>query len=286
MRGCLSLLSLSKISSEVGGVSVHQTDTLLEQEPWEVLSFPAIAEQDEAHLIEGPLGRRVFRRRAGDPLDPHRETLATLANIRQTIGDYNFSAQYQQNPTPLGGAMVKTAWLRYYQPGERPARFWRIIESWDTANKSTELSDYSVCTTWGVHDEWYYLIDVYRERLNYPDLKRKVKELAGRHNAPTIVIEDKASGTQLLQDLKAEGLLWITPYEPPPGNDKIMRLHAQTPAFENGRVLLPAYASWLSDYVTELTSFPGTRYDDQVDSTTQALDYLKRFNSLDVWRRL
>ena len=72
-----------------------------------------------------------------------------LAGIRERMGEYNFSSQYQQNPIPLGGAMVKTDWLRYYEQGELPARFDIIIQSWDTANKSTELSDYSVCTTWG-----------------------------------------------------------------------------------------------------------------------------------------
>lgn len=268
---------------------LHQDDLVghvLEQEPWHVLSFPAIAERDETHVIESPLGRRLFRRRVDDLLHPERESMATLTAIRQAMGDYNFSAQYQQNPMPLGGAMVKTAWLRYYEPGEEPAKLPHIVQSWDTANKSTELADYSVCTTWGVHDRRYYLLDVYRARLNYPDLRRKVKELAQRYRPTAIVIEDKASGTQLIQDLKTEGVLWIWPYEPPAGTDKIMRLHAQTAAFENGLVLLPSRASWLSDYVTELTSFPGARYDDQVDSTAQALDYLKRFDALEVWRHL
>jgi predicted phage terminase large subunit-like protein len=116
---------------------------------------------------------------------------------------------------------------------------------------------------------------VFRQRLNYPDLKRKVQELAKRERPYKILIEDKASGTQLIQDLKADGVFAITAYEPPSGTDKIMRLHAQTALFENGRVLLPSTAPWLADYVNELTSFPGTRHDDQVDSTTQALDHLR-----------
>jgi len=85
-----------------------------------VLSFPAIAEADEPHLIESPLARRFFERRVGDILHSERESATTLAQIRETIGEYTFAAQYQQNPTPLGGAMVKTAWLRYYEPGEAP----------------------------------------------------------------------------------------------------------------------------------------------------------------------
>jgi predicted phage terminase large subunit-like protein len=110
-----------------------------------------------------------------------------------------------------------------------------------------------------------------------PDLKRKVQELAKLDRPHKILIEDRASGTQLIQELKAEGLYAVTAYQPPSGTDKIMRLYAQTATFENGRVLLPSRASWLSDYINELTSFPGARHDDQVDSTTQALDHLRTY---------
>jgi predicted phage terminase large subunit-like protein len=268
---------------------LHQDDLVghvLEQEDWEVLSLPAIAEKDETHVIVNPFGTRLFKRGVGDALHPERESLAIYANIRQTVGEYNFLSQYQQNPSPAGGAMVKTAWLRIYEPGERPATFSRIVQSWDTANKATELSDYSVCTTWGVDYKHYYLLDVFRQKLNYPDLKRAVIEQAKKYNARTIVIEDKASGTQLIQDLKSEFINGVTEYKPPPGTDKIMRLHAQTAMLENGRVFLPRTAPWLPDYVHELTSFPGTRYDDQVDSTTQFLDYIGIDNDLEIWAKL
>ncbi len=102
----------------------------------------------------------------------------------------------------------------------------------------------------------------------------------------TIVIEDKASGTQLIQDLQSEPVVGIQQYEPPPGTDKMMRLHAQTGMFENGFVFLPRKALWLADYVRELTGFPGTRYDDQVDSTTQFLDYIRGDNSLELLTKL
>src|SRR6266852_1188945 len=192
---------------------LHQDDLVghvLEQEDWQVLSFAAIAEEDESHQIDSPLGRRLFKREVGEVLHPEREAAATLEHIRQTIGEYNFSAQYQQNPTPLGGAMVKTGWLQYYEPSERPERFSQTVQSWDTANKATELSDYSVCTTWGAREKRYYLLDVFRQRLNYPDLKRKVQELAKRDRPNKILIEDRASGTQLIQDLKADGVYAVT----------------------------------------------------------------------------
>jgi predicted phage terminase large subunit-like protein len=122
--------------------------------------------------------------------------------------------------------------------------------------------------------------------LNFPDLKRAVLAEAARHNAGTILIEDKASGTQLIQDLKSEFVNGITGYKPPTGSDKIMRLHAQAAMFENGRVFLPRAALWLADYVYELTSFPGSKYNDQVDSTTQFLDYISRDNGLEIWEKL
>lgn len=286
---------LSRLNDKANGCIIiimqrlHQDDLVghvLEQEKWEVLSFPAIAEEDETHTIVNPFGTRLFKRMRGDVLHPERETIAVYDGIRQTIGEYNFLSQYQQNPSPVGGAMVKTDWMRFYEPGEQPARFSRIVQSWDTANKATELSDYSVCTTWGVLFRQYYLLDVFRQKLNYPDLKRAVIALAERYGAKNIIIEDKASGIQLIQDLKSEFVHGITEYMPPPGTDKVMRLHSQTAMFANGHVFLPRNAPWLADYIHELTSFPGTRYADQVDSTTQFLDYVGFDNSLEIWAKL
>jgi predicted phage terminase large subunit-like protein len=269
---------------------LHQDDLVghvLEQNPnWNVLSFPAIATADEAITFQTPFGPRVYRRRQGEALHPERESLETLATMRKAQGEYNFESQYQQAPTPIGGFMVKTVWLKSYIPGEQPGRFDRIVQSWDTANKAAELNDYSVCTTWGVVDGRFYLLDVFRQRLNYPDLRRATLELANRFKADTIVIEDKASGTQLIQDMQQERLYGVHAYKPPPNTDKQVRLHMQTTFFENGKVFLPRDASWLAEYVAEITGFPGTKFDDQVDSTTQALAYLREPDELEIWRRL
>jgi predicted phage terminase large subunit-like protein len=274
---------LSRLNDKTHGCIIivmqrlHQDDLVghvLEQGVWEVLSLPAIAEQDEEYLIESPLGSYRYCRPVGEALHPERESLSALTVMRQTIGTYDFAAQYQQNPEPLGGAMVKKEWLRYYVQEECPARFERIVQSWDTANKAGELNDYSVCTTWGEKNKHFYLLNVFRRRMEYPDLKRAVKEQARIHNANTVVIEDKASGTQLIQELINEGIPGITRYEPP-ACDKIMRFHGQTDAFENGLVLLPNDAHWLAEYVHEITTFPGSKHDDQVDSTTQALAWMR-----------
>jgi len=261
---------------------LHQDDLVghvMDQEEWDVVSFPAIAEEDEIWPIVGPHGTKCFRRKAGDVLEPERESRETLVGIRRTLGEYNFASQYQQSPIPLGGNIIKTEWLRYYEPAELPKRFSCVLQSWDTANKSGELNDFSVCTTWGVVRDYYYLLDVFRKRLNFPDLKRAMLEEARRHNVDIVLIEDKASGTQLIQDLPFEGLYNVTPYAPLPGTDKIVRLYAQSAEFENGRVLLPRNAPWCDEYVREVTGFPGVKHDDQVDSTTQALAHLKEYRS-------
>ena len=187
------------------------------------------------------------------------------------------SSQYQQHPTPRDGKMISAEWLEYYEPGKEPAKFDRIFQSWDTANKTGELNDFSVCTTWGVVGrDHYYLLDVFRKKLNYPDLKYAVTQLQKRYLSPVIIIEDNASGTQLIQDLKREGRMLIKPYLPPAGTDKELRVDAQSIHFENHRVFLPQQASWLREYVAELTGFPNMRFDDQVDSTVQFLDYVNR----------
>jgi predicted phage terminase large subunit-like protein len=286
---------LTRLNNKQTGVIIivmqrlHQDDLVghgMAQEDWEVLSFPAIAEEDEMYVIESPLGRRRWQRKTGDALQPERESLVTLAQMRQTIGEYNFASQYQQNPMPLGGTIVKTEWFKYYDPSDLPSGFSCVLQSWDTTNKSGELNDYSVCTTWGASWDSYYLLSVFRRRLNYPDLKRAVLEQARQHHADIVLIEDKASGTQLIQDLQVEGLCGIRAYKAPTGSDKILRLYAQTAEFESGRVLLPRSAPWLEAYKRELTSFPGSKYDDQVDSTTQALDDLKTNRSLRAWDRI
>jgi predicted phage terminase large subunit-like protein len=287
---------LSRLNSKETGIiilvmqRVHQDDLVghvLVHGDWEVLSLPAIAQEDEEHLIENPFGRRWFRRTAGEALQPERESLETLKNMRQNLGTYNFSAQYQQCPVAIGGSIVQTKWLRFYESHELPSGFGLIVQSWDTANKGGELNDFTACTTWQADFENHYLIDVFRKRLDYPNLKRAVKEHAQKHNADIIIIEDKASGTQLIQDLQAEGVCGLEPYDPGPGIDKQMRLYAVSAEFESGRARLPRSASWKEEYVREITGFPGTKYDDQVDSTTQALEYLKtKVRSRLAWSRL
>jgi predicted phage terminase large subunit-like protein len=130
--------------------------------------------------------------------------------------------------------------FKYCEPNSWPARFTLIMQSWDTANKSGELNDYSVCTTWGVYKNHFYLINVFRRRLNYPDLKRAVAQQRLRYKPRYILIEDKASGTQLIQDLRSDGVIGVHGFEPLPGNDKIMRAGCTSRMFRSRQSIFPA----------------------------------------------
>ena len=256
---------------------LHEDDLVghvLGLEPWKVIRFPAIAEEDESHVIETPYGTRLFgavRAKLFIRNESHSKYSTIFA---KPSGEYNFAAQYLQSPAPLGGGLVKAEWLKTYTTADRPEKFEMVFQSWDTANKPTELSDYSVCTTWGVKEKHLYLLQVIRKRLGYPELKRAVREHAEVFGPQTILIEDRASGTQLIQELVGEGMHAIQSYEPT--MDKIMRMHSVTSTIENGFVYLPDKACWLAEYIHELTVFPKGKNDDQADSTSQALDWFKQ----------
>jgi predicted phage terminase large subunit-like protein len=257
---------------------LHQDDLvghlLGMEEQWKVIRFPAIAEEDESYVIETPYGMRRFERRAGEALHPQREPLEILKHIREAQGEYNFAGQYLQSPAPLGGGMVKLDWFKTYVPADLPEQFETVLQSWDTASKPGELSDYTACTTWGLQKNNIYLLAVYRKRVGYPELKRAVHEQAAAFNPNTILIEDRASGTQLIQELVGDGMHAIQGYDA--SMDKIMRMHSVTSTIENGFVHLPEKAAWLGEYQLELASFPKSKFDDQVDSTSQALDWFKQ----------
>lgn len=162
--------------------------------------------------------------------------------------------------------MIKREWFRDYEAHQKPQRLDRIVQSGNTASKPTDLSDYSVCKTWGVSSKDIYLLQVFRKRLNFPDPKRAVCDQLKLFKPDCILIEDKGSGTSLIQQLKDEGLTGVTVYEPE--RDKIIRMDNQTAVIENGFVYLPREAPWRADYLHELTIFPKGRHDDQVDSTS------------------
>ena len=237
---------------------------------WTVLSLPAIAESEERIAI----GDNIYHfRKVGDVLHPAREPLISLENMRRTMGSEVFSAQYQQTPVPIGGAMIKRAWLRYYETAPKRTDGSRVIQSWDTASKGGAHNCWSVCSTWLLHDKNYYLLDVIRGRFDYPRLRETALALANRYDPNVILIEDASTGTALAEDLKQGHRLAVKLI--PVEQDKEARLYVHQAKFEGGQVYFPKNAPWLQDLENELLAFPVGKADDQVDSISQALAYRK-----------
>lgn len=228
-------------------------------ENWDVLSLPAIAEADESF------------RRAGEALWPQKFSLEALEQIRVAIGGAAWASLYQQRPAAAEGAIFKREWWRFFR--EQPV-FNRVIQSWDTAFKTGSENDYSVCTIWGESANGIFLLWLWRARVEFPELKKRMSWLAGEWKASIILVEDKASGQSLIQELRYGTNLPIIPVKV--DRDKRSRAEAVTPLIEAGKVFLPESAPWLAYYIDELASFPRGVHDDAVDSTSQALNYLRR----------
>lgn len=169
------------------------------------------------------------------------------------------------------GNVVNLAWFQRYA-GE-PDGVVAIVQSWDTGIKPNQVNDPSVCTTWAVTRTGAYLIHVFRERLAFPDLRRRAKELAELYKPTHVLIEDKGSGQSLIQDLRNDTQLPIVPIEP--DGDKVSRMIGATGPIEAGKVFLPYAAEWLQAYEGELSIFPLAPHDDQVDSTSQFINWMR-----------
>jgi predicted phage terminase large subunit-like protein len=249
---------------------VHMDDLtgflLSQSEEWDVLSLPAIAETEEIIQLSA---RKFHKREPGEALSPEREPLDVLQGLKLLIGSDAFSAQYQQMPVPPGGAMIKRDWIVRYEDLPPTSERLLTLQSWDTANKGGPENDWSVCTTWIVaRGKKWYLVDVWRGRLDYPALKLTVQTLAQKCNARRVLVEDAGAGTSLVQELRGRvaGIIAVKPER-----DKASRMAVASAKFEAGQVLLPKRATWLADLEAELFAFPGGRHDDQCDSISQAL---------------
>lgn len=255
---------------------LHQEDPagyVLEHEDWVHVNLPATAERDEKILI-GP--NQYHIRKEGDLLHPEREDQQALDRLKQQLGSYNYSAQYQQRPAPQGGGMIQWKWMLPYEHAPKKEDGDLIVQSWDTACKAEDMHDWSACTTWLIKKNQYYLLHVYRKKLLYPALKRIIQTQAKFHHADQLLIEDKSAGTSLIQDLRQSSSLNITAIVPK--DDKQTRMMMATPVIESGRVHVPNDAPWLADFHSELVLFPNSRDDDQIDCVSQFLLWVKDRN--------
>lgn len=228
---------------------------------WTVLRLPALAEEDG-----DPLGRNP-----GEPLWPDRYGIEFLAEERELMGPRAFAALYQGDPIPAKGAVFERAWFEG-RWSKLPGGL-RIVQAIDSAFKDGVGNDWSVVATWGCDGRSYYLLDVRRIRVQYPELVRAIKAAAEEWSPERVLVEDKASGQSVVQTLKAETNLPVVPV--PAEGSKMSRAESVTGLFEAGKVLLPPNdPAWLEPWVQEHVRFPA-RHDDQVDTTAHALRHLR-----------
>ena len=225
---------------------------------WEVIEFPAIM----------PSGKALW---------PEFWSIAELEALRNELPSSKWNAQYQQNPTSEEGALIKREWWKVWEK-DRPPPCEFIIQSWDTAFLKTQRADFSACTTWGVFytpdDEGVtkpniILLDAYKERLEFPELKKKAFELWSDMQPDAFIVEAKAAGMPLIFELRAMGIP-VAEYTPSRGNDKIARVNAVADLFASGVVWAPE-TRFAEEVVEEFASFPAGEHDDLADSSTQAL---------------
>ncbi len=228
---------------------------------WNHLNLPIISKENE----EIPINPGLQKRFIGDILHPERDGYDEIKKIKIEIGSHAFAAQYQQSPIKSTSQFINLEWLQRYEN----MREGTTIQSWDTAISDSDTADYSVCSTWSIMHGGLYLLDIERNRLQYSALKKLTISQWKKWNASVILIENKASGQQLIQELnKNLPIISINPL-----NDKLSRFVRIIPIIESKRIFLPREAHWLREFESELLLFPKSRYDDQVDSMMQFLEY-------------
>ena len=252
------------------------TGYLLKKGGWTVLTLPLIAPRNTKISINN----YEYKRKKNEVLNKTEFDKKTINDLKRELGHYGFMSQYQQNPQVLHSQIVKKDWFRRYSRKELESIYDKMIiyQSWDCAIKVGKNSDYTVCITIGLYNNQYYLLNVLRKKYTYPHLKNAVIQMYDTYKPVTIIIEDKASGQQLIQEIQEHSShIHIVPYNPK--YDKVTRLVLITPLIESGNVFLPgekAAKSWLPQFEEELLLFPIAEHDDQVDAFTQLIQWLQK----------
>lgn len=253
---------------------LHEDDLparLITSGEYDHLNLPAIAETKASFPID--IGKN-WKREAGDLLNPRRMDMEVLQAIRKDLGAREFSAQFQQNPVAPEGALINPEQLHLTDEFPDPDDCDLCVQSWDTASKADPSNDFSVCTTWGHCRGIWYLLDIYRGRLEFPKLKEKVLSLRDYWRAEKVLIEDSSSGSSILQQLRTEkrreGIIGIQAK-----GSKSERLEAQLDMLYDGRVAFNPEAETWRDLLNEMRAFPDGRHDDQIDSISQFLKWVR-----------
>lgn len=244
---------------------------------WTVVKIPAQSEED--HEIVFPVSGKVIERPTGDILWPEREGQKELTLQKKTLGSWSYEGQYQQNPAPKEGGIIKRSWFKFYK--RLPETWDQKITSWDLTFKEKKTSDYVAAFAVIRKGADRYFCDHLLEQLGYVNTRKAFRNWASKHSEATAhIIEDKANGSALINDLQSE-ILGLIPIEPV--GDKVERLEVASPQVESGNVYLPADAPWVDDFIDRITKFPNVTVKDDIDAFSQALIYLKqRLTVLDV----
>jgi predicted phage terminase large subunit-like protein len=238
----------------------------LKADQWEILEFPAILPSNT-------------------PLWPEYWSLDELEKVKMSIGLKKWNAQWQQQPTNDDGAILKREWWRKWKHDEPPHCEY-ILQTMDTAYSKKETADFSVIATWGVFypsadgGPALILLSVQKGRWDFPELKRVARSEYLYWNPDNVLIEAKATGTPLQQELRKMGIP-VTMYSPGgrrTGQDKVSRANAVAPILESGMVWYPEGEEFAQDLVEECAAFPNGSNDDQVDVTVMALMRFRQGN--------
>lgn len=282
-NGSIVIINTRYHYDDICGWLLKLQKTNPDTEKWRVISIPAWLDEPSAKLLGLPIGSSYF------PEWKPREVLARdEAEIKASEGSRHWNALYMQNPTPDEGGIIKKKWFKRWE-AEDPPYCEFIIQTYDTAFSTKETADNSVIQTWGIFstvdtddtgressEENLILLSNTHGKFDYTDLRNMAQEQIKKYNPDLCIVEKKASGQSLIQDLRRARVPLL---EYNPDRDKTARLYAASPYVEAGKVWLPLGKDWAEDVFSEIITFPNAAHDDMVDCFTMAVLYMR-----DSWR--